>query len=133
EDQAELERIIVVDHFSKTDNEEFKQECLDKDGSLNARGHLMIGSQLAAATIKTKGDFPGKNVELDLVPTKKTHAYSEQCPQASYQVGTLKVVLPAENVKNWQYELKFGETILSDKGTGTTFEITDLPMNEEFE
>lgn len=133
EDQAELERIIVVDHFSKTDNEEFKQECLDKDGSLNARGHLMIGSQLAAATIKTKGDFPGKNVELDLVPTKKTHAYSEQCPQASYQMGTLKVVLPAENVKNWQYELKFGETILSDKGTGTTFEITDLPMNEEYE
>lgn len=50
--------IVVVDHYAQTkDNADFKA-TLNADGYPNGKGHLELGRQLAAATIKTTDNFP---------------------------------------------------------------------------
>ena len=66
EDESEkLDRIVVVDHFAQTNQDDFKNNKLKDGQTLNAAGHFEIGKQFSAATIKTTDSYPGKRSDSE--------------------------------------------------------------------
>lgn len=54
-----INRIVFVNYFELTNTDEFKNHCLEKDGTINARGHFELGKLLSEATIGTSQGYPG--------------------------------------------------------------------------
>ena len=65
-ESGKLERIVVVDHFTQTNQDEFKNNKLQDGETLNGTGHFEIGKQFSAATIKSTDGYPGSGVTLNL-------------------------------------------------------------------
>ncbi|MCF0217619.1 MAG: SGNH/GDSL hydrolase family protein [Malacoplasma sp.] len=64
-----LKRILVVDHYSNTDNQAFLKSDLNADQSLNQSGHYTIANQLWSATFAFFGpknaSFGGSGITLE--------------------------------------------------------------------
>ena len=77
EDESEkLDRIVVVDHFAQTNQDDFKNNKLKDGQTLNAAGHFEIGKQFSAATIKTTDSYPGNGVTLNLKEEEQPERHS---------------------------------------------------------
>ncbi|WP_366180525.1 SGNH/GDSL hydrolase family protein [Actinomyces timonensis] len=109
-------RIIVVDHSSQTTADSaFTSAGLRADSTLTAQGHLILGRQLAEATIGLTSDFPGKGVAVDREEIPAPTAFRAEGPTASLQSGALSVSVPQGVGGRWRVEAR---VILSDEDAG---------------
>ncbi len=125
-------RIVVVDHFTKTNTEDFKTNKLQEDGSLNARGHFEIGKQFSEATYGSSNGYPGSGVTLNLEQVEQADSYLNVQPKITSTDSSLQVTIPDEYNMEWKYELNMEETIVSGNITGNTFEIPGLVEGKEY-
>ena len=125
EDESEkLDRIVVVDHFAQTNQDDFKNNKLKDGQTLNAAGHFEIGKQFSAATIKTTDSYPGNGVTLNLKEEEQPDVYLNVLPVVTAENAGLHVQIPETNETSWRYELSIGDKKITGSADGNTFTIT---------
>ncbi|MCR1946184.1 GDSL-type esterase/lipase family protein [Enterococcus gallinarum] len=120
-----INRIVFVNYFELTNTDEFKNHCLEKDGTINARGHFELGKLLSEATIGTSQGYPGNNVQLNLNEKDAPKTYLNIVPEAYYDDHQLFVKIPLKNdgETEWKYELIINNETISDIVKGNSFSI----------
>lgn len=133
EDESEkLDRIVVVDHFAQTNQDDFKNNKLKDGQTLNAAGHFEIGKQFSAATIKTTDSYPGKGVTLNLKEEEQPDVYLNVLPVVTAENAGLHVQIPETNETSWRYELSIGDKKITGSADGNTFTITGAESGKEY-
>ena len=133
EDESEkLDRIVVVDHFAQTNQDDFKNNKLKDGQTLNAAGHFEIGKQFSAATIKTTDSYPGNGVTLNLKEEEQPDVYLNVLPVVTAENAGLHVQIPETNEKSWRYELSIGDKKITGSADGNTFTITGAESGKEY-
>lgn len=133
EDESEkLDRIVVVDHFAQTNQDDFKNNKLKDGQTLNAAGHFEIGKQFSAATIKTTDSYPGNGVTLNLKEEEQPDVYLSVLPVVTAENAGLHVQIPETNETSWRYELSIGDKKITGSADGNTFTITGAESGKEY-
>ena len=133
EDESEkLDRIVVVDHFAQTNQDDFKNNKLKDGQTLNAAGHFEIGKQFSAATIKTTDSYPGNGVTLNLKEEEQPDVYLNVLPVVTAENAGLHVQIPETNETSWRYELSIGDKKITGSADGNTFTITGAEWGKEY-
>lgn len=133
EDESEkLDRIVVVDHFAQTNQDDFKNNKLKDGQTLNAAGHFEIGKQFSAATIKTTDSYPGNGVTLNLKEEEQPDVYLNVLPVVTAGNAGLHVQIPETNETSWRYELSIGDKKITGSADGNTFTITGAESGKEY-
>lgn len=133
EDESEkLDRIVVVDHFAQTNQDDFKNNKLKDGQTLNATGHFEIGKQFSAATIKTTDSYPGNGVTLNLKEEEQPDVYLNVLPVVTAENAGLHVQIPETNETSWRYELSIGDKKITGSADGNTFTITGAESGKEY-
>ena len=133
EDESEkLDRIVVVDHFAQTNQDDFKNNKLKDGQTLNAAGHFEIGTQFSAATIKTTDSYPGNGVTLNLKEEEQPDVYLNVLPVVTAENAGLHVQIPETNETSWRYELSIGDKKITGSADGNTFTITGAESGKEY-
>lgn len=133
EDESEkLDRIVVVDHFAQTNQDDFKNNKLKDGQTLNAAGHFEIGKQFSAATIKTTDSYPGNGVTLNLKEEEQPDVYLNVLPVVTAENAGLHVQIPETNETSWRYELSIGDKKITGSADGNTFTITGAESGKEY-
>lgn len=133
EDESEkLDRIVVVDHFAQTNQDDFKNNKLKDGQTLNAAGHFEIGKQFSAATIKTTDRYPGNGVTLNLKEEEQPDVYLNVLPVVTAENAGLHVQIPETNETSWRYELSIGDKKITGSADGNTFTITGAESGKEY-
>ena len=133
EDESEkLDRIVVVDHFAQTNQDDFKNNKLKDGQTLNAAGHFEIGKQFSAATIKTTDSYPGNGVTLNLKEEEQPDVYLNVLPVGTAENAGLHVQIPETNETSWRYELSIGDKKITGSADGNTFTITGAESGKEY-
>lgn len=133
EDESEkLDRIVVVDHFAQTNQDDFKNNKLKDGQTLNAAGHFEIGKQFSAATIKTTDSYPGNGVTLNLKEEEQPDVYLNVLPVVTAENAGLHVQIPETNEMSWRYELSIGDKKITGSADGNTFTITGAESGKEY-
>lgn len=133
EDESEkLDRIVVVDHFAQTNQDDFKNNKLKDGQTLNAAGHFEIGKQFSAATIKTTDSYPGNGVTLNLKEEEQPDVYLNVLPVVTAENTGLHVQIPETNETSWRYELSIGDKKITGSADGNTFTITGAESGKEY-
>lgn len=133
EDESEkLARIVVVDHFAQTNQDDFKNNKLKDGQTLNAAGHFEIGKQFSAATIKTTDSYPGNGVTLNLKEEEQPDVYLNVLPVVTAENAGLHVQIPETNETSWRYELSIGDKKITGSADGNTFTITGAESGKEY-
>lgn len=133
EDESEkLDRIVVVDHFAQTNQDDFKNNKLKDGQMLNAAGHFEIGKQFSAATIKTTDSYPGNGVTLNLKEEEQPDVYLNVLPVVTAENAGLHVQIPETNETSWRYELSIGDKKITGSADGNTFTITGAESGKEY-
>lgn len=133
EDESEkLDRIVVVDHFAQTNQDDFKNNKLKDGQTLNAAGHFEIGKQFSAATIKTTDSYPGNGVTLNLKEEEQPDVYLNVLPVVTAENAGLHVQIPETNETSWRYELSIGDKKITGSADGNTFTITGVESGKEY-
>lgn len=131
--EEELKRVVLVDHFSLTDNSAFLDGGnMTDEGRLNEKGHLLIGRQLCEATLKNTKFFTstqrsweiedGPDEYLDLVPTAvlKDEGLLVRAPKsAGFEDGC-------------RWRLEICGVVWEREENQDSFVIEDLPEDEEY-
>ena len=133
EDESEkLDRIVVVDHFAQTNQDDFKNNKLKDGQTLNAAGHFEIGKQFSAATIKTTDSYPGNGVTLNLKEEEQPDVYLNVLPVVTAENAGLHVQIPETTETSWRYELSIGDKKITGSADGNTFTITGAESGKEY-
>ena len=133
EDESEkLDRIVVVDHFAQTNQDDFKNNKLKDGQTLNAAGHFEIGKQFSAATIKTTDSYPGNGVTLNLKEEEQPDVYLNVLPVVTAENAGLHVQIPETNETSWRYALSIGDKKITGSADGNTFTITGAESGKEY-
>lgn len=133
EDESEkLDRIVVVDHFAQTNQDDFKNNKLKDGQTLNVAGHFEIGKQFSAATIKTTDSYPGNGVTLNLKEEEQPDVYLNVLPVVTAENAGLHVQIPETNETSWRYELSIGDKKITGSADGNTFTITGAESGKEY-
>lgn len=133
EDESEkLDRIVVVDHFAQTNQDDFKNNKLKDGQTLNAAGHFEIGKQFSAATIKTTDSYPRNGVTLNLKEEEQPDVYLNVLPVVTAENAGLHVQIPETNETSWRYELSIGDKKITGSADGNTFTITGAESGKEY-
>lgn len=133
EDESEkLDRIVVVDHFAQTNQDDFKNNKLKDGQTLNAAGHFEIGKQFSAATIKTTDSYPGNGVTLNLKEEEQPDVYLNVLPVVTAENAGLHVQIPETNETSWRYELSIGDKKITGSADVNTFTITGAESGKEY-
>lgn len=133
EDESEkLDRIVVVDHFAQTNQDDFKNNKLKDGQTLNAAGHFEIGKQFSVATIKTTDSYPGNGVTLNLKEEEQPDVYLNVLPVVTAENAGLHVQIPETNETSWRYELSIGDKKITGSADGNTFTITGAESGKEY-
>ena len=133
EDESEkIDRIVVVDHFAQTNQDDFKNNKLKDGQTLNAAGHFEIGKQFSAATIKTTDSYPGNGVTLNLKEEEQPDVYLNVLPVVTAENAGLHVQIPETNETSWRYELSIGDKKITGSADGNTFTITGAESGKEY-
>lgn len=131
-ENEKLQRIVVIDHFSQTNNEDFKNNKLQDGQILNGVGHFEIGKQLSAATIKTTEGYPGASVNLNLQEETQPHTYLNVLPIVTAIKDGLHVQIPETSVTSWKYELQIGDTKVAGSMKENTFDIKGVELGKDY-
>lgn len=109
-------KIVVVNHFIQTNNNEFKTNKLDEQGHLNALGHLQIAKEFSKATYGSVNGFPVSEASLNLQKTAVPETHLAQAPVIIAEDTQLKVMIP-ENIKDmapvWKYDLEIANQTIT--------------------
>ena len=133
EDESEkLDRIVEVDRFAQTNQDDFKNNKLKDGQTLNAAGHFEIGKQFSAATIKTTDSYPGNGVTLNLKEEEQPDVYLNVLPVVTAENAGLHVQIPETNETSWRYELSIGDKKITGSADGNTFTITGAESGKEY-
>ena len=126
------DRILLVDHFSQTDNAAFQTTMLTGDGYLNASGHYEMAKQVAQAVYGTADGFPtisgswtaaaAPNTYLDILPTAKASSDSLSVSVSCYS-----------GAADFRYILKIDGVEISGTASGNPFTIDRLPSGKDYE
>lgn len=131
-ESEKLDRIVVVDHFAQTNQDDFKNNKLKDGQTLNAAGHFEIGKQFSAATIKTTDSYPGNGVTLNLKEEEQPDVYLNVLPVVTAENAGLYVQIPETNETSWRYELSIGDKKITGSADGNTFTITGAESGKEY-
>ncbi len=131
-ESEKLDRIVVVDHFAQTNQDDFKNNKLKDGQTLNAAGHFEIGKQFSAATIKTTDSYPGNGVTLNLKEEEQPDVYLNVLPVVTAENAGLHVQIPETNETSWRYELSIGDKKITGSADGNTFTITGAESGKEY-
>ena len=134
---AVKDRIVLADHTTLTDNEDFKQNKLTAEGYLNAEGHREIAMQLSQATFKSTAGFPVLSywTSEDMPQEYKKDSMPAVTAEAG---GRLSVVIPSDISSastTWEYTLEIDDLEMkgtAQEGAGRAFTIDGLPQNEAY-
>ncbi len=132
QDSAKYSHIVVVDHFTQTNNNDFKTNNLNADGKLNGKGHLEIGRQLSEATFGSSAGYPGTGVTLNLVKEEQAEQYLDVQPVITAEDTSLQVTIPEGNGTAWKYELDMDGTVVSGNAASNSFEISGLAQGKSY-
>lgn len=127
-----LERIVVVDHFTQTNQDEFKNNKLQDGKTLNGIGHFEIGKQFSAATIMSTGGYPGSGVTLNLQEEAQPTVYLNVLPTVKAEKDGLHVQIPETNGTSWKYELRIGDKEITGNTKDNVFDITGVDSGKEY-
>lgn len=126
------DRILLVDHFSQTDNSTFQTTMLMGDGYLNASGHYEMAKQFAQAVYGTSEGFPvisgswtmaaAPNTYLNILPTAKASSDSLSVSVSDYS-----------GAADFRYVLKIDGVEISGTASGNPFTIDRLPFGKDYE
>lgn len=131
-ESEKLDRIVVVDHFTQTNQDDFKNNKLQDGQTLNGAGHFEIGKQFSAATIKTTDNYPGNGVALNLKEEKQPDVYLNVLPVVTAENDGLHVQIPETNKSSWRYELSIGDKKITGSTNGNAFHITGAEPGKEY-
>ena len=131
-ESEKLDRIVVVDHFTQTNQDDFKNNKLQGGQTLNGAGHFEIGKQFSAATIKTTDNYPGNGVALNLKEEKQPDVYLNVLPVVTAENDGLHVQIPETNKSSWRYELSIGDKKITGSTNGNAFHITGAEPGKEY-
>lgn len=96
------ERLVVVDQYSKTNNDTFKNSCLSEDGLLNAKGHYEIAKNLSQETIGSSAFQYNADALDDTVPVDQPEwtdlAAGTEALSADFSQGSLQVTAAVQSV-----------------------------------
>jgi len=130
-DFSELPRVVMVDHYTQTNNDIFKNGRLTEDDLLNADGHYEIAKQLAKRTEGMTATFPALTKWTEKAAPE---TYLNKAPAVAAAANSLNVTIPADVTgDSWKYTVTVNGTEISGTGTGTSFVIEDLPAGGEYE
>ncbi len=132
QDSAKYSHIVVVDHFSQTNNNDFKTNKLNADGKLNGKGHLEVGRQFSEATFGSSAGYPGTGVTLNLVKEEQAEQYLDVQPVITAGDTSLQVTIPEGNGTAWKYELDMDGTVVSGNAASNSFEISGLAQGKSY-
>lgn len=131
EDSDQADRILLVDHLSLTDNNEFLNNMLTKDGLLNADGHYEIAKQLAQSVCGSANNFPALS---DSWTAEEAPAiYSDIPPTVTSSSDSLTVAIPQESeIMAWNYILSIDGVSITGSALGNPFTIRELPADKQY-
>ena len=110
EDESEkLDRIVVVDHFAQTNQDDFKNNKLKDGQTLNAAGHFEIGNSFPQLRSRRRTSYPGNGVTLNLKEEEQPDVYLNVLPVVTAENAGLHVQIPETNETSWRYELSIGD------------------------
>lgn len=123
-------RIILVDHLSRTDTDNFKNTMLTEDGLLNAAGHYEIAKQFSEDVYGQTAGFP---TIQDWRQTEAPDTWLSQAPGVAASSDSLKVTIPQEVPgTGWRYILEIDGMEISGLAFGNPFTISELPKGKEY-
>lgn len=131
-ESEKFDRIVIVDHFTETNQDDFKNNKLQDGQTLNAAGHFEIGKQFSAATIKMTDGYPGNGVVLNLKEEEQPDIYLNVLPIVTAEDDGLHVQIPETNETSWRYELSIGDKKITGSADGNTFTITGAELGKEY-
>lgn len=122
------QRIIVVDHFAQTENNEgFKTTGVDSQGNLTLAGHFELGRQLSEATFGSSENYPGNSVTLGRRSVDAPVSYLPLSPTANVREGKLYLTLPESAQGVWKHKVE----TLSDSDTETYWPVVSGKVTAE--
>lgn len=130
-DASKRPRVVLVDHYTQTDNDDFKNNKLTEDDRLNADGHYEIAKQLAEKTEGMSATFPTLSKWTEEAGPDE---YLDKAPSVTATANGLNVTIPADVAGDkWNYTVTADGTEISGIGTGASFVIDSLPAGEAYE
>lgn len=131
-DSSTLKNIMVINHDNL-----FKSEFGDisdkfnSNGSLNAKGHLVLANQLSLKTANRTTTINENNI---LKPTKMIPSFISDVPDVLISDYQLDIEVPNnDNISNYSYKLNIDDIMISGNFIGTKAVIKNLPKNKKFE
>ena len=126
------EKILVVDHYTPTNTDTFKDTMLVKDGVLNAQGHHLIAKQLAEAAYGSAGNFMASAVITARTEEEQPEYYMTQVPGLTVTEEGLEVSIEGSADGGWRYIVTADDVTVSGIAPRSNFVITDLPEAETY-
>lgn len=130
-DRTKLDRVVLVDHFSQTNTESFKNgSYLTEEGLLNANGHYEIAKQFAKRTFGSVDGFPAITA---WTTAEAPEIYETAMPQVTAADNALNVAIPDEvEGESWSYKLQIGDMEIGGVSEERTFTIGELPEDAAY-
>lgn len=131
EDSSKAERMVMVDHLSQTDNDDFKNHKLTEEGLLNAEGQYEIAKQLSQATYGSLDGFPA--ISGNWTVQEQPETYLTAMPEVTAYGNLLGVTMPeAQADAEWKYVLTVDGTDITGTASGSSFVIPSLPAGAAY-
>jgi len=129
-DTSEKSRIAVVDHYTETNNDEFKNNMLTEEGLLNARGHYEIAKQLSEVVYGSANRFP--TISETWTAEEAPDVYLDLMPEVTASADSLEVSVNDMEKTEWKYKLEIAGMEICGTASGNPFTIEKLPEGEQY-
>ena len=124
-------RIAIVDHFSQTDNNMFKNSMLTDDGLLNANGHYQIARQFSQEIYGSVEGFPQISENWQAIDTPEI--YLDTAPMATVSKDTLHITIPKDvSGDSWRYTVEIDGVTISGAALGSPFTVAGLAVGKPY-
>lgn len=127
----EKNRIAVVDHYTKTNTDEFKNAKLTEEGLLNAEGHYEIAKQFSEAVYGSSTGFP--TITDSWTEEAAPEEYLNILPKVTASASSLEVTVDGETETEWKYAVTVDGTKIRGTASGNPFTIDKLPEGKDYE
>ena len=135
-DETKSGKIVVVDHFTQTNNDRFKNEKLTESSRLNVNGHYEIGRQLAVTAFgNASGYWSGpirQSASLREMEQQPSVYLTEVRPAVTAGSGSLQVTVPDGNGTDWAYQLDMEGIGITGQSSSNHFEIPNLTQGRDY-
>lgn len=131
-DGKAAERMLLVDHASGLDQENFVSSMLTGEGYLNAEGHYEIAKQFTQAVYGSIEGFPSISGSWQAEPAPVL--YPDILPEVKASADSLTVFVPDyPKEAGFRYTLSVDGVLISALASGNPFTVEHLPSGKEYE